>query len=38
MSALAGVIPNATYRTLPGQTHLLKPEAIAPVLKEFFRG
>ncbi len=38
MRALSGVIPNAAYRTLPGQTHLLKPEAIAPVLKEFFRG
>jgi pimeloyl-ACP methyl ester carboxylesterase len=34
--ALAGVLPNADYRTLPGQTHLLKPQAVAPVLKEWF--
>jgi pimeloyl-ACP methyl ester carboxylesterase len=34
--ALAGVLPNAEYRTLPGQTHLLKPDAVAPVLREFF--
>jgi pimeloyl-ACP methyl ester carboxylesterase len=27
---------HAEYRTLDGQTHMLKPEAIAPVLKEFF--
>jgi pimeloyl-ACP methyl ester carboxylesterase len=26
----------APYHTLEGQTHMLKPEAIAPVLKEFF--
>jgi pimeloyl-ACP methyl ester carboxylesterase len=36
MQAWAKVIPNATYRTLPGQTHMLKPQAIAPVLIEFF--
>ncbi len=34
--ALAGALPQAGYRTLPGQTHLLKPEAVAPVLKEWF--
>jgi pimeloyl-ACP methyl ester carboxylesterase len=28
---------NAEYRTLEGQTHMLKPEAIAPVLVEFFK-
>lgn len=38
MREWSGVIPNATYRTLPGQTHMLKPQAIAPVLKEFFQG
>jgi pimeloyl-ACP methyl ester carboxylesterase len=27
---------HAEYLTLDGQTHMLKPEAIAPVLKEFF--
>ncbi|MEV4415353.1 alpha/beta hydrolase [Catellatospora sp. NPDC049609] len=34
--ALAGVLPNAEHRTLPGQTHLLKPQAVAPVLKQWF--
>lgn len=34
--ALAEALPQAEYRTLPGQTHLLKPEAVAPVLKEWF--
>jgi pimeloyl-ACP methyl ester carboxylesterase len=33
---LAGILPDASYRTLPGQTHLLKPDAVAPVLREFF--
>jgi pimeloyl-ACP methyl ester carboxylesterase len=37
-AALAKAVPNATYRTLPGQTHMLKPQAIAPVLVEFFKG
>jgi pimeloyl-ACP methyl ester carboxylesterase len=34
--ALARVLPNATYRTIPGQTHLVKAKALAPVLREFF--
>jgi pimeloyl-ACP methyl ester carboxylesterase len=34
--AFADVLPNAQHRTLEGQTHLLKPEAVAPVLIEFF--
>jgi pimeloyl-ACP methyl ester carboxylesterase len=34
--AVADVLPDAEYRTLEGQTHMLKPEAVAPVLKEFF--
>ncbi len=34
--ALADVLPNAAYRTIPGQTHLVKPKALAPVLREFF--
>jgi pimeloyl-ACP methyl ester carboxylesterase len=38
MRAWAAVIPNATYRTLPGETHMLKPGTIAPVLIEFLRG
>jgi pimeloyl-ACP methyl ester carboxylesterase len=33
---LAGVLPNARLRTLEGQTHLVKPKALAPVLVEFF--
>jgi pimeloyl-ACP methyl ester carboxylesterase len=34
--ALSEVLPNATYRTVPGQTHLVKAAALAPVLREFF--
>jgi pimeloyl-ACP methyl ester carboxylesterase len=37
MRSLAAILPNATYRSLPGQTHMLKPQAIAPVLVEFFK-
>ncbi|MQA10968.1 MAG: alpha/beta fold hydrolase [Pseudonocardiaceae bacterium] len=36
MRALADVLPDARYRTLPGQSHIVKPTALAPVLKEFF--
>ena len=36
--ALAEVLPNASYRTLAGQTHVLKAKAVAPVLVEFFAG
>lgn len=36
--ALALVLPNAQYRTLDGQTHMLKPKAHAPALVEFFKG
>ncbi|MBV9615599.1 MAG: alpha/beta hydrolase [Ktedonobacteraceae bacterium] len=36
--ALAQTLPNASYRTLPGQTHMVKAEALAPVLVEFFLG
>jgi pimeloyl-ACP methyl ester carboxylesterase len=35
--ALAGVLPNAIYRTIDGQTHMVKPKALAPPLIEFFR-
>lgn len=34
--AIADVLPNATYRTLPGQNHLVKAKALAPWLREFF--
>ena len=36
MRSLAGVLPDARYRTLAGQTHMVKPKALAPVLAEFF--
>jgi len=35
--SLARVLPNAQYRTLKGQTHMLKPKAHAPMLVEFFK-
>lgn len=35
--ALSLVLPNARYRTLAGQTHMLKPKAHAPMLIDFFR-
>jgi hypothetical protein len=35
--ALSRALPNASYRTLDGQTHMLKAQAIAPVLIDFFR-
>jgi hypothetical protein len=31
------VLPHAEYRTLDGQTHMLKPAAHAPTLVEFFK-
>ncbi len=34
--AIAKILPNAQRRTLEGQRHDVAPEAIAPVLKEFF--
>lgn len=36
--ALADVIPDARARVLEGQTHDLVPQALAPVLEEFFAG
>ncbi len=38
MRALADLLPGAQHRTLQGQTHLVKAQAIAPVLVEFFDG
>jgi pimeloyl-ACP methyl ester carboxylesterase len=35
--ALAKAIPHAQHRTLEGQTHDVAPEALAPVLVEFFK-
>ncbi len=34
--AVALALPNARRRTLEGQTHEVAPEALAPVLVEFF--
>jgi pimeloyl-ACP methyl ester carboxylesterase len=34
--SLARVLPNAQYRALDGQTHVLKPQAHAGILREFF--
>ncbi|WP_326565628.1 alpha/beta hydrolase [Amycolatopsis rhabdoformis] len=36
VAQLAQRLPGSTYRTLPGQTHLVKAQALAPVLAEFF--
>jgi pimeloyl-ACP methyl ester carboxylesterase len=36
MQALAQTLPNANYRTLAGQTHMVKAESLVPVLIEFF--
>lgn len=35
--SLANTLPNAAYKTLEGQTHIVKPEALAPVLIDFFK-
>jgi pimeloyl-ACP methyl ester carboxylesterase len=36
MQSLADVLPNAKRRTLEGQTHMIKADALAPALVEFF--
>jgi pimeloyl-ACP methyl ester carboxylesterase len=33
--ALSDALPKATYRTLPGQTHIVKAAALAPAVKQF---
>jgi pimeloyl-ACP methyl ester carboxylesterase len=38
MQSLSNILPNAKFRTLEGQTHIVKPTALAPVLREFFAG
>jgi hypothetical protein len=38
MRALAAVLPGAEHHTLPGQTHIVKPAALAPVLVDYFEG
>jgi hypothetical protein len=34
--ALADMLPAARYHVLDGQTHIVKPKALAPVLVDFF--
>jgi pimeloyl-ACP methyl ester carboxylesterase len=36
--ALSEALPKADYRTLPGQTHMVKAAALAPAVKEFLAG
>ncbi len=36
MTALAAAVPAARHREIPGQSHIIKATAIAPVLTEFF--
>lgn len=35
-AAMASVLPNAEHTTIPGQTHLVRAKALAPVLRDFF--
>jgi pimeloyl-ACP methyl ester carboxylesterase len=35
--ALADLVPESSYGTLPGQTHMVKPKVIAPALIDFLR-
>ncbi|WP_432057565.1 alpha/beta fold hydrolase [Streptomyces sp. bgisy022] len=34
--AIADTVPHGTYRALQGQTHMVEPDVLAPVLAEFF--
>jgi hypothetical protein len=36
MRILAGAPPDAAYRTLPGQTHMISAKALVPVPTGFF--
>jgi pimeloyl-ACP methyl ester carboxylesterase len=36
-AAIAGAVPRARLETLPGQTHMVKAKAVAPVLRAFLR-
>ena len=36
--AVAGALPDATFRSLPGQSHQLEPAAVVPLLRDFFLG
>jgi pimeloyl-ACP methyl ester carboxylesterase len=36
-AAIAGAVPNARLAVLPGQTHMIKANVVAPVLRDFLR-
>ncbi len=36
--AIAESVPRGAYRALGGQTHMVEPDVLAPVLAEFFKG
>ena len=36
--AVAEALPDATFRSLPGQTHQVDPAVVTPILREFFLG
>ena len=38
MRALASAVPNASFRTLAGQTHMVKAKVLAPMLVEVLQG
>ncbi|CCH31195.1 alpha/beta hydrolase [Actinosynnema sp. NPDC047251] len=38
VQALADVLPNGRRHSMPGHTHLLVPDAVAPLLVDFFTG
>ena len=33
--AFSEALPDARYRTLPGQTHMVKADVVAPAVKQF---
>ena len=37
MRALAGLLPGATYRTLPGQTHMVNAKVVVPLVADFLQ-
>lgn len=37
MKSLAKILPDARHQTLEGQTHIVKAQVLAPVLREFFK-
>lgn len=36
--AVAEAVPRGSYRSLPGQTHMVEPQVLGPVLAEYFGG